>query len=361
MSLPNPTPRSRALVLLLALLLAGCRPGYVVKSAWFQAGLLARRQKIERVETRGELDDKQRAALEVVAEAKAFGEKLGFAPTHNYGTIAVGWDRTIWTVSGCDPLAFHPATWWFPIVGRVPYLGYFRASDADRQLTRIQGEGLDAYKRTAGAYSTLGWFRDPILPEMLTWSEADLAETVLHELAHATVWVKGSVSFNESFASFVGEEASFRFLDDKYGPQSPQALGARADFEDYQRWRELERALYEDLNAVYTDPSLSDDEKLARKAALFADFPRRVSEGGMHDPERWVSAAGRGTWNNARLVQFQTYNDHRSAFEALLSRHDGDLLAFMLDVREITRKGGSPYAAVERASRRDTDVAPTGE
>jgi predicted aminopeptidase len=331
-----------------------------VKSAWYQADLLARRQKIERVLSRGELDDQQRAALDIVAQAKAFGEKLGFAPTHNYGSVAVGWDRTIWTVSGCDPLAFKPATWWFPIVGRVPYLGYFRASDADRELGRIQARGLDAYKRTAGAYSTLGWFRDPILPEMLTWSEADLAETVLHELAHATVWVKGSVSFNESFASFVGEEASFRYLDDKYGPQSPQALEARTDFEDYQRWRQLERGLYEDLNAVYTDPGLSDDEKAEQKAALFAAFPVRVAQGGLHDPDEWVKAASRGTWNNARLVQFQTYNDNRAAFEALLARHDGDLLAFMLEIREVTRSGGSPYAAVARAARRDTDVAPAG-
>jgi len=351
---------ARALALLPFLALAACRPGYVVKSAWFQADLLARRQRIERVEARGELTDPQRAALQIVAQAKAFGEKLGFAPTHNYGTISVGWDRTIWTVSGCDPLAFRPATWWFPVVGRVPYLGYFRASDADRELGRIEAGGQDAYKRTAGAYSTLGWFRDPILPEMLTWSEADLAETVLHELAHATVWVRGSVSFNESFASFVGEEASFRYLDDKYGPQSPQATGARADFEDYQRWRQLERGLYEDLDAVYRDPSLSDDEKLARKAVLFADFPRRVGEGGLHDPERWVQAASHGTWNNARLVQFQTYNDSRDTFEALLARHDGDLLAFMLDIREITRRGGTPWAAVEQAARHDTDVAPAG-
>ena len=78
------------------------------------------------------------------------------------------------------------------LVGRVPYLGFFRVEDADRVIQKLDGRGLDAYKRTAGAYSTLGWFKDPILPEMLGWDEFDLADTVLHELAHATLWVPGT-------------------------------------------------------------------------------------------------------------------------------------------------------------------------
>ncbi len=352
---------SRALPALLLALLGtlGCRVGYVVKSAYFQAELLASRRPVERVLERGELTEAQRDALLLVADVKRFGERLGLQPTKNYGSLAVGWEREIWTVSACDPLSFDAKTWWFPIVGRVPYLGYFRARDAERTTARLSARGLDAWRRTAGAYSTLGWFRDPILPSMLTWSEADLADTVLHELAHATVWVPGSVAFNESFASFVGEEAAFRYLDEKYGPDSPQAQGARREFADLQRWRELQRGLYQDLEAVYADPALSDEEKLARKQALFAGFPARVAEGGLSEPERWVAAAGRGTWNNARLVQFRTYNESRSAFEALLARHGGDLLAFMQDIRAIPR-GGDPYAALAEAValNRDTDVAP---
>ena len=88
-------------------------------------------------------------------------------------------------------------------MGRVPYLGFFRRKDAEPWIRRLENQGYETYIRTAGAYSTLGWFEDPVLPGMLKWSDYRLADTVLHELAHATVWIKGSVKFNESFASFV--------------------------------------------------------------------------------------------------------------------------------------------------------------
>lgn len=329
---------------------AGCHAGYILKSGYFQAELLASREPIDEVRASGALTPEQLAALDLIADVKAFGEQLGLAPTRNYGTIAAGWDRTIWNVSGCEPLAFEARTWWFPIVGRVPYLGFFRVEDADRVVAKLEKRQLDAYKRTAGAYSTLGWFRDPILPEMLGWDEFDLADTVLHELAHATVWVPGSVSFNESFASFVGEEAAFRYLADRHGPDSEQVVQARYAFEDYETWRALQQALYRDLEALYADPTLSDAVKTERKAALFASFPERVSVAPLHDPPRFVAAAGRGTWNNARLIQFKTYNSKRDRFEALLASVDGDLLRFMERVREVTQGARDPYAAVEAAT-----------
>ena len=329
---------------------AGCHAGYIVKAGYFQAELLHSREPIATVVASGTLKPEQLAALDIIADVKAFGEELGLKPTKNYGTIAAGWGRTIWNVSGCEPLAFEARTWWFPIVGRVPYLGFFRVEDADRVIQKLDGRGLDAYKRTAGAYSTLGWFKDPILPEMLGWDEFDLADTVLHELAHATVWVPGSVSFNESFASFVGEEAAFRYLAARHGPESEPVLKARHDFEDYETWRALQQALYVDLDAVYTDASLSDAEKAAKKAALFAGFPERVSGAPLHDPARYVAAAGRGTWNNARLIQFKTYNSKRASFEALLAAQGDDLLRFMDRVRDVTAGARDPYAAIEAAA-----------
>lgn len=334
----------------LALAAPGCRVGYVVRSAWYQAELLASREPVDRVLERGELSEGQRAALAVVADAKAFGERMGLQPTRNYGSVAARWDREIWTVSACDPLSFEPRTWWFPVVGRVPYLGFFKESDARRATDPLEASGLDVYRRTAGAYSTLGWFRDPILPSMLEWSEFDLADTVLHELAHATVWIPGSVAFNESFASFVGEELAFRFLEARYGADAAELAQARASFEDLEEWRRVQHQLYWDLDLLYGDATLSADEKLKRKAALFAEFPDRVAAGDFHDPEPWVQAARRGTWNNARLIQFKTYNFNRGAFEALLERRGGDVLAFMEDVRALTREARDPFGALEAAA-----------
>jgi predicted aminopeptidase len=349
--------RSRALSLLplaalaaLAAPLAGCRLAYVVKSGAYQAELLAAREPLDAVRASGALPPEALRALDVVADVKRFGAENGYSATDNYETLAVGWDRTIWNLTACDPLAFEAETWWFPIVGRVPYLGYFREEDAAKKEAALAAKGLDVYRRTAGAYSTLGWFRDPILPGMLTWSEADLAETVLHELAHATVWVKGSVSFNESFASFVGEEGLTRYLAARHGPDSAELHAAVAEQADAARWSALQQTLYADLDRVYRDPSLDDARRAAEKAALFATLHARIEATPFHDPARYHRAADRPGWNNARLVGFRTYNDDRPAFEALLQAEGGDLLTFMRSVARLTKGEPDPFAAIRRAS-----------
>jgi len=321
----------------LSTVIPGCKVGYVVKSSWFQAELLASRVPVEKVRAREQLSTEQLAALDTIADVKAYGAEVGLSATDNYGTIAWGWDRTIWNVSACDPLAFEPETWWFPVVGRVPYLGFFREEDARRQADKLGAKGADVYVRTAGAYSTLGWFRDPILMGMLDWGTYSLADTVLHELAHATVWIPGSVGFNESFANFVGEEAAFRYLDHRFGPTSELSVRARQRFEDLALWRVLQHTLYTDLEILYAETDRPEAERLAAKQAIFDSLHDRVDDAGFHDADRFHRAVDRNTWNNARLIQFKTYNNKRPVFEALLERNNSDLLAFMHDTDRIVR------------------------
>ena len=346
--------RPRALILVVAVVLAGaglssCSAGYVLRSAYYQAEMLGSRVPLEKARRSGRLTPEQLAALDRVDSIKAFGGQLGLKATRNYDSIALGWNRRMWNVSACEPLAFRSKTWWFPVVGRVPYLGYFERSHADGAAGKLVEEGWDVHVRETGAYSTLGWFRDPILPAMLTWGEFDLADTILHELAHATLWVKGSVAFNESFASFVGEEGAYRYLEARYGKDSEPYRRARHEQEDGDVWRELQRALYLDLERTYSDASLSPEAKGERKAQLFAAFPERVAAARFHEPERYRRAAGQGTWNNARLAQFRTYNSNRPAFEKLLARSNGDLLAFIERVRALAARG-EPFAELARAA-----------
>jgi predicted aminopeptidase len=338
-----------AAVSLSALALSSCSAGYVLRSAWYQAELLSTRVPIERARKSGRLTADQAAALDRIADIKNFGRDIGLHATRNYESIALGWNRRIWNVSACAPLEFRSKTWWFPIVGRVPYLGYFERGQADRATRRLADDGWDVYLRETGAYSTLGWFKDPILPSMLRWDEFDLADTILHELAHATLWVKGSVAFNESFASFVGEEGAFRYLESRHGRDSAIYRRAREEQEDDVMWRELQRALYRDLETVYGDGASSVDTKKERKAAVFASLPSRVAAAPFHDRRPYERAAREGIWNNARLAQFRTYNSDRPAFEKLLARSHGDLLAFIERVRSATR-AGDPFAGLARAA-----------
>lgn len=327
----------------------GCTVGYLAQQGYFQAELLASRVPLARAEAEGGLDAEQLRKLRLVAEIKAYGAELGLSSTHNYESIALGWKREIWNVSACDPVSFTPVTWGFPIVGRIPYLGYFRKSDADRQVERLRGDGYDAWGRTAGAYSTLGWFRDPILPGMLKWRDVDLADTILHELAHATLWVPGSVAFNESYANFVGEEASARWLVHQYGPDADVVREARASDEDAAKWSALMRETYAELDAIYQDASLSRDQKLAKKQATFARLPTRVAALGLHDERRYLRAVRSSTWNNARMMQYRLYDTSRDQFAVLLGRQGGDLAAFVKALSEIVADADEPYAALAAA------------
>jgi predicted aminopeptidase len=331
-----------------ALGLTSCSAGYVLRSAWYQAEMLGARVPIEKVRRQGSLSPKQLAALDVVEDVKAFGRELGLRATKNYDSVALGFNRRIYNVSACAPLAFASKTWWFPIVGRVPYLGYFTDKDARASADKLTGEGYDVYVGQTGAYSTLGWFRDPILPSMLEWSEYDLAETILHELTHATVWIPGGVPFNESLASFVGEEGAFRYLEARHGKDSAQYRQARERFEDDERWHALLRGVYVDLEAVYADPATDAATKAARKAAVIASMPERVAAAPFHTPAPYARAAT-GVWNNARLAMFRTYHSNRPAFATLLARENGDLLRFVERVRQVAGRG-EPEAALRAAA-----------
>jgi predicted aminopeptidase len=343
-----------AALLASALALSSCSAGYVVRSAWYQAEMLGSRVPIEKVRRQGRLSPKQLAALDIVQDVKAFGREIGLHATKNYDSVAMGFNRRIYNVSACAPLAFTSKTWWFPIVGRVPYLGYFTEKDARASADKLTGEGYDVYLGQTGAYSTLGWFRDPILPSMLEWGEYDLAETILHELTHATVWVPGGVPFNESLASFVGEEGAFRYLKARHGEDSPEYRQARERFEDDERWNALLHGVYMDLAAVYDDTGLDAGAKAARKAAIVASLPERVAAAPFHTPALYERAA-HGVWNNARLAMFRTYNSDRPAFATLLARENGDLVRFIERVRQVAGKG-EPFAALRAAA--DGDGSP---
>lgn len=336
--------------LCLATLWPGCRVGYVLSSSYYQAELLAKRKKNEKVIQKHLLPPAEEAKLKLVPEVKRFGKSLGLSSTDNYETTAVYWKRTIWNVSACDPLSFTPKTWRFPVVGRVPYLGYFTDKAASRRKRALKAEGYDVYVRTAGAYSTLGWFRDPLLPGMLRWDEDQLSETIFHELAHATLWVKGSVAFNESFADFVGREAMFLYLKDKYGADSQELAAAQRAERDSRRFELLLHQLYQELDAVYQDDRLLPEQKRAQKSALLGSIPDRILASEIEEKELYARWAAKSPWNNARLMQFKVYNSNKDAFAALLAAEDGDLSRLIKRVDTLTRKQKDPFAAIKTAA-----------
>jgi predicted aminopeptidase len=324
------------------------RVRYVAIAGSYQLELLWGRVPLERALAQNDYTDAQRHRLGQAADIRAFAREIGLKERGHYSMINPSWDRTVHNVSACAPLAFEPATWWFPIVGTVPYLGYFDLDAARAEASRLASRGLDVHVRPAGAWSTLGWFRDPLLPEMADWDEARFANTLLHELTHATVWIPGSVAFNESLASFVGDEASARWLARVHGPDTEAVRAERARRADRARFQRMMHDVYQDLDALYASDE-PEAVKLQKKRDILDALPERAMSAGFAEPERWRAWMSKEPWNNARLVQFRVYNRSPERFAILLAQQEGDLGGFLEQVVRVTRGARDPYRALAAA------------
>lgn len=322
------------------LLLSGCfSMQYLAQASVGQAKLLASARPLGVVVADRKTEPRISRLLSWVPELKSFGVSRGLTPTENYRRYAnLERGAAVWVVQGCAPLRFELRHWSFPIVGTVPYLGFFdekAAREFGAQLARE--EGLDVDVRGAAAYSTLGWFRDPVLSTMIPEGDdalGELANVVLHESAHATLYVTGQSAFDESLASFVGDHLTQEWLTLRLGMSS---LEARAWADSEKRYRQrvarFHRA-YEQLDAIYRSDT-SPDEKLARKHALLAALQ--------------VELSSRRQINNAMLAGFRTYDTGRPAFEKLLAASGNDWRRFWAAVRTL-RESDFPQPQMEEFS-----------
>ncbi|MCI0570414.1 MAG: aminopeptidase [Myxococcaceae bacterium] len=299
----------RLLLALVPLLLGGCfQAHYLSQAATGQAQLLWGAKSIPDVLRRPDVSPRLRRILARVPDIKAYGRTKGLRPTRNYERYTDLHRRAaVWVVQGCAPLAFAPKTWDFPLVGRVPYLGFFDEAAARRHAKSLaEDEKLDVTVRTASAYSTLGWFDDPVLSTMIPEGEhalGALANTLLHESVHATVYVNGQSAFNESLASFVADRLTLVWLMRTFGEDARETRAWAAAEVRGERYTQALHRGYLELADVYASQR-SDGEKRAEKERIL---------GGLRE-ELKLSAP----LNNAVLAGYRTYDTGGPAFARLL-------------------------------------------
>ncbi|MGD2122214.1 MAG: aminopeptidase [Gemmatimonadota bacterium] len=330
------------ILLLMALLsfsCSGCSPVYLAKAGWAEMKILRGRRPLTEVIEDTRTDEDTRRKLLLTRQARAFAiHKLNLDAGDSYTSFTqLDTDTLAWVLSAAYKDRLESKTWWFPIVGRVPYKGYANQNGAEKARQKLESEGFDTYLRTTSAFSTLGWFADPLLSSLLRYDEVDLVETILHELSHNHLFVPGQVRFNESFATFVGRVGAIRFFCGPEGtPQNrPECQKAQERWEDYQAFSRFLDEFIVELRAVYSDPGLSTEEKVAGRKALFQDFqeryrpPRQAPEDQALGEE--ASPLIRGflgrPLNNAILLARMRYFHRLPDFQLLLDRHDGDLAA----------------------------------
>ena len=255
---------------------------------------------------------------------------------HNY--VALDRDFPVYTVVAAPEFSLDANQWCYPVIGCASYRGYFAQTSAQRYARKMQLQGFETTVGGAPAYSTLGWFADPLLPSMLRYGEANLAETLFHELAHQQVYINGDSAFNEAFATVVGEYGAQRWLTDhatqKLAPYQ-QRLQASLDFN---RLLEGTKASLADLY----DSQQSDEQMRAVKIEVF-DALRSNYE--RIKQAQWGGASWFDSWfetpvNNARLAAFSTYHELVPSIQLLLQKCSYSLPRFYATLSKLKAVDG---------------------
>lgn len=319
-------------------MLVGCAvsPGYYWQAAAGQVAVLRRSEPIEDVRARPDTPALVRDRLALVSEIRRFAvQSLSLPDTGGFQHYAdLQRPYVVWNVFAADALSVRPKEWCVPIAGCIGYLGYFAQADAEAHAARLRAEGWDVYVAGIPAYSTLGWFRDPVLNTYLQWPETELARLIFHELAHQVVYVKDDTEFNESFASAIEEEAIRRWM------AQPGKAGLQEEFARTQMMRDDFAALVLDTRTQLESLYASDAPragKLARKQALIADMGQHYHA--LRDG-RWGGKTAYAHWfaqdvNNATLASVGLYRRWVPAFARLIATQGGDLPATFGEVKAL--------------------------
>jgi len=340
--------RSSAIAMLaIALATSGCELGYLLKQGAGQVGLIWQREPIDAAERDARLTDAEKQRLAIVRAAKAFAiDRIGLHRSASYDQVVV-LDRSAvsYVVSGAPKAALAPYLWHYPVIGAAPYKGFFDPQDAKSEKASLEARGYDAYLRGVSAFSLLGFFPDPLYSPLLRYESGTLANIIIHELTHATVFLSGNSSFNEGFATFVGDQGELWFLQERYGADSTEVQRALALKRDDERFRTFAADLVHELRDLYALP-LTPAEKVRRREQVFAAAHARFGLLAMEtEAYRGFSKV---TLNNAYLMTLMTYRSNTTRFQRVYDRLHQDLPAMVRFFRDQVAKDPHPEAFLDR-------------
>jgi predicted aminopeptidase len=331
---------------LLALSCAACSPTYVFRAAYEEGKILWRRQPIEEALKKPDLDPKTRDQFKLVLDVREYArDQLKFNVGGSYASYSfVDRANLSYILMAAPKTDLRPYTWWFLVVGRVPYKGFFSQQDALAEAQEFEKKGYDTFIRTSPAFSTLGWFDDPLLAHLLRYDRVTLAETIFHELFHNTLYVGGAGDFNESMANFVGCRAAILFFRDKYGEKSAEHLRAIEAWKEQVEFSSFISGVGVSLLELYSK-NLPEEEKLRQRDMIFSERQKQWPEVIAGRPNHRYRSFAQTKMNNAVLANYLLYLKDLDLFESVYEATGKDLARSVMAIRDAVRSG-NPFEDV---------------
>ncbi len=321
---------------------------YLSKLGWHQSLITFHSVPVQEVLENEGVSHETKEKIRFIQEVKRYGEeKLGLTRTESYSKYFEVKGPVLHVITASEKDCLQLYHWNFPITGTVTYKSYFTKEGVLKEKRFLEGKGYDTFVQQAGAYSTLGWLKDPIFSSMLQWDEATLANLILHEMTHATVYFKGQTDFNEQMATFVGNRGAIHFLIDKYGKESKEVLEAIHNQEDdllFSQW--IDQACQR-LSNFYAR-EISRDEKLRGREELFQRLKEDFREKMVSFKTEGYKNFEKKDINNAVLLAYRRYIHRLKNFQAIYEYFGNDLRKTIEFFKEIRISKEEPYSYLER-------------
>ena len=301
-----------------------------------QLQILAKREKLELAIESSE-DPTIQEKLKLIQSVRQFSiDQLGLNPGGGFDYYTqLDREEIGWHVTASYPLKMQSYTWWFPIVGEVPYKGFFQREKAIQLQEDLKEKGLDTKLRITAGYSTLGWFSDPVLSPQLKLSEPDLVGLVIHEMSHSTIYFPGDSLFNESYASFVEDKGVEIFYNTTFPERSESILKI------WKERKKLKKKLVEEflitgrkLEFEYNSEK-SDEEKYQAKKTILDSFKSKIHEMNQSNPSKILERLEHSEINNETFIGFLRYESGEEYFQRVFSDVDEKFTAFHNEIKKL--------------------------
>ncbi len=326
--------------LILVMLIAttpGCMVGYLLKSSYHQQKLLRSRVPIKEVISDKSQSKETLRKLKLVQDVKSFAEaKLGLTKTKNYNSfVQLDHPFVTWIVRASESYKLEPYKWWFPIVGHVPYKGYFIKKQAHDEASYFDSSKYDTYVRGVTAFSSLGWFDDPILSSMLRYQDHDLVELIIHESVHATLFIKDHADFNEQLATFIGQEGAKLYYLNKEGESSATIKTIENSLKDSKIFSKFISTELKELRTWYEKLSSKQKTTSIKKKRISQIQKKFSTEIEKQMLTKNYSGFKDRALNNAILLSYETYIQDLSDFKKFFELNNKNFNLFLEQCRKL--------------------------